>query len=186
MLIDGFEKAPLVAGEELLVLPGFWAAYLLWLCRTGEEDPEPEWFGADEADTDAAYEALNDEGRWPVFRIPFSDGHTAVVLACNHADDAGTEYFVSHPAWDRNGYLATIDGHQAGPGLSWRELTHIANTPDPHAPGVQAPYARLLLLLPALGDADLPGEAPRPAGRRAHPGGRRSRRSAAAGASPPP
>ncbi|WP_405716952.1 hypothetical protein [Streptomyces sp. NBC_00046] len=159
MLIDGFENDPLAAGEGLLSLPGFWPAYLLWLCQTEDNEPEPAWFGADEADTDAAYEALTDEDRWPVFRIPFGGGHTAVIVGRNLADDAGTEYFISHPEWERHGYLATVDGHQAGPGLSWRELTHIARTPDPRAPGVHAPHARLLLLLPALGDADLPDEA---------------------------
>ncbi|MFI6730836.1 hypothetical protein NRF20_43280 [Streptomyces sp. R-74717] len=159
MLIDGFENDPLVAGENLLDLPGFWAAYLLWLCQTEEDDPDPGWFGADEADTDAAYEALTDEERWPAFPIPFGGGHTALVVGRNLADDAGTEYFITHPDWDRHGYLATLDGHQAGPGLSWRELMHLAHTPAPDAPGVQAPYARLLLLLPALGDEDLPEDA---------------------------
>ncbi|MFJ5216976.1 hypothetical protein ACIP98_19915 [Streptomyces sp. NPDC088354] len=160
MVIDGYEDDPLVAGEELLSRPGFWAAYLLWLCETDEGDePDPAWFGADEADADAAYGALSDEEHWPVFRIPFGDGHCAVVLARNFAEDAGMEYFITHPAWGRRGHLATADGHQAGPGLSWPELTHIARTPDPAAPGVQDPSARLLLLLPALGDADLPVDA---------------------------
>ncbi|MEV7532481.1 hypothetical protein AB1388_18380 [Streptomyces hydrogenans] len=159
MLIEGYESAPLVAGDELTGLPGFWAAYLLWMCRTEENPPEPSWFGADEADTDAAYEALADETRWPVFRIPFSDGHSVLVVGRNVADEPGTEYVVAHPAWDRRGHLATIDGHHAGPGLSWRELTHIAGTPDPEAPGIQAPHVRLLLLLPVLGDIDLPGDA---------------------------
>ncbi|MFJ8166568.1 hypothetical protein ACIRBY_37390 [Streptomyces sp. NPDC096136] len=159
MLIDGYDDAPLVAAEDLPALPGFWAAYLLWMCQTEENEPDPLWFGADEADTDAAYEALTAEEHWPVFRIPFADGHTAVVVGRNLEDDPGTEYFVSHPEWDRHGHLATIDGHQAGPGLSWRELTHIAGTPDPGAPGVQAQPVRLLLLLPALGDRDLPADA---------------------------
>ncbi|WP_246094850.1 hypothetical protein [Streptomyces roseicoloratus] len=139
MLIDGYEDAPLVAAEDLLALPGFWAAYLLWMCQTEENEPDPLWFGADEADTDAAYEALTDEERWPVFRIPFADDHSALIVGRNFADDLGTEYFVSHPEWDRHGHLATVDGHQAGPGLSWRELTHIAGTPDVKAPGVHAP-----------------------------------------------
>ncbi|MFF8279915.1 hypothetical protein ACF05T_28055 [Streptomyces lateritius] len=159
MLIDGFENDPLVPGEELLALPGFWAAYLLWMCQTEGDDPNLAWFGVDEADTDAASDALHDEEQWPVFRIPFSGGHTAVVLGCNFPDDPGTEYFIAHPEWGRHGYLATIDGHQAGPGLSWRELTHIARTPDLDAPGVHAEHARLLLLLPAVGDENLPDEA---------------------------
>jgi hypothetical protein len=35
-LIEGFENAPVVAGEELLALPGFWAAHPLWLSQTEE------------------------------------------------------------------------------------------------------------------------------------------------------
>ncbi|MFB9606817.1 hypothetical protein ACFFTQ_28060 [Streptomyces roseofulvus] len=159
VVIDRYEDVPLVAAEGLLALPGFWAAYLLWMCQTEEEDPEPQWFGADAADADAAYEALTDEERWPVLRIPFGDGHSVLVVGRNLTDDPGTEYFVAHPEWDRHGHLATIDGHQAGPGLSWRELTHIAGTPDPGAPGVQAPHLRLLLLLPILGDSGLPAGA---------------------------
>ncbi|MGW6394693.1 hypothetical protein ACWFR1_30240 [Streptomyces sp. NPDC055103] len=157
MLIEGFENAPVVAGEELLAMPGFWAAYLMWLSRTEEDDDTtPEWFGVDGADADAAWEALSDEDRWPVFRIPFAGRHSVTVLGCNMPDDPATEYLITHPAWGRHGHLATVGGHQAGPGLSWRELHHIARTPDLEVPGVHSSYARLLLLLPALGDRDLP------------------------------
>ncbi|MFB7669581.1 hypothetical protein ACFC1R_37715 [Kitasatospora sp. NPDC056138] len=163
MLIDGHDNDPLVAGEELVSHPGFWAAYLMWMCETDDEEGEPaaEWFGADATDADAAYEVLMDNENWPVFRIPFGGGHTAVVMGRNLPDDSGTEYFVTHPGWQpgRHGYLATIDGHQAGPGLSWPELTHIANTSDRTAPGVHDPHARLLLLLPALGDENAPADA---------------------------
>ncbi|GHF87025.1 hypothetical protein GCM10018790_75680 [Kitasatospora xanthocidica] len=160
MLIDGYEDDPLVAGEELISRPGFWAAYLMWMCGADEAgDPAPEWFGADAADADAACEALMDEEAWPVFRVPFSGGHSAVVVGRNFPDDRGTEYFVTHPGWGRRGYLATVDGHQAGPGLSWRELIHVANTPDHEAPGVHDPHARLLLLLPVLGDDGAPVDA---------------------------
>ncbi|MFF7213774.1 hypothetical protein ACFZAU_25085 [Streptomyces sp. NPDC008238] len=159
MLIDGFEKAPVVAGEELLALPGFWAAYLLWLSQTEDYDPELSYFNVDGADADAAYDALNDEDRWPVFRIPFTGGHTATVLGVNIPDDPGTEYFITHPAWGRRGHLASVGGHHAGPGLSWRELHHIARRPDHDAPGIHDEHARLLLLLPALGDQDTPEDA---------------------------
>ncbi|MGW7369754.1 hypothetical protein ACWGI8_41620 [Streptomyces sp. NPDC054841] len=159
MRIEGFENAPVAAGEELLAVPGFWAAYLMWLSQTEEYDAVPEWFGVDGADADAACDALGNEDHWPVFRIPFADGHTALVLGRNFPDDPETEYVITHPEWGRHGHLATISGHQAGPGLSWRELQHIARTPDLNAPGVHAEYARLLLLLPALGDQNLPEDA---------------------------
>lgn len=48
--MDGFENAPLVAGEEMPALPGFWAAYLMWSSRTREYDPVPAWSGADGAE----------------------------------------------------------------------------------------------------------------------------------------
>lgn len=157
--MDEHEDDPVVAGEELLELPGFWAAHLMWLSQTEEYDPVPEWFGVDGADVDAALDAIGNEERWPVFRIPFADGHTATVLQRNFPDDPATEYFLTHPEWGRHGHLATVSGHQAGPGLSWRELHHIARTPDFEAPGLHAEFARLLLLLPALGDEYLPEEA---------------------------
>ncbi|WP_330455813.1 hypothetical protein OIB37_02390 [Streptomyces sp. NBC_00820] len=161
MVIDGYDDDCVVAGEELLGLPGFWAASLLMACGEDDErgEPSPDWFGADPADVDAACEALSDAERWPAFRIPFADGHTAVVLHQNFEDDPGTEYVVVHPEWGRPGFLATIDGHDSGPGLAWRELLHIAHTPVTDAPGIHDVHARLLLLLPALGDADLPDDA---------------------------
>lgn len=161
MLIDGYDEDPLVAGEPLLALPGFWAAYLLWLCEVDEdvEEAEADWFGVTDADVDAAYEALTAEDRWPTFRIPFDGGHTAVVIGRNFPEDPGTEYLITNAEWGRPGFLATIDGHQAGPGLAWRELVHIADNPDSAVPGIHDPHARLLLLLPALGDVDVPPDA---------------------------
>lgn len=161
MQIRGYETDPLTPGERLLEHPGFWAAYLHGLCETQDEDiPEPEAFGIDPADFEEACLRLYDAEAWPVFRIPFGDGHEVVVLCRNLDDDMGLELFVRHPEWDRVGELATLDGHQAGPGLAWRELVHIAAKAGMEAEnGVGAPEARLLLLLPSLGDADLPGEA---------------------------
>jgi hypothetical protein len=157
-LINGYDEGPVVAGEELMALPGFWAAYLMWMCESDNEDdiPLPELFGVDGADAAAAAEVLMAEDAWPAFRVPFAEEHTAVVVHANHPDDPGIEYFVTHAEWGRRGHLATVDGHYAGPGLAWRELVHIARTPDGGAPGVQDPHARLLFLLPALGDEDTP------------------------------
>ncbi|MFD7629681.1 hypothetical protein ACFV7Q_27275 [Streptomyces sp. NPDC059851] len=170
MLINGFEGVPLVAGEELVSRPGFWAAYLMWMCCPEEYEgpPTPEWFGADPADADVVSEALVDENNWPVIRIPFGDGHTAVVM--NRPYGVGTQYVITHPDWGRHGHLARIGGDPEGPGLSWRELTHIARTPDLEAPGIHDPHARLLLLLPAMSDEealegppDVTAEGPTPA-----------------------
>lgn len=117
-----------MAGEGLIALPGFWATYFEWMCESGDEQAVPlaERFGEAGADVDAAIEALMNEKAWPVFRVPFDDGHAAVVVYANLPEDGGIEYFATHPERDRQGSLATVDGHPAGPGLAWRELLHIA------------------------------------------------------------
>lgn len=142
MLIEGFENAPVVVGEELLALPGFWAAYLMWLSRTEDCDPEPEWFGVDGADADAAWDALSDEDQWPVFRIPFAGGHTAMVLGCNIPEDPGTEYFITHPGWGRHGHLTTLGGHHAARdypgGNSTTSPAHPTSAPRESTPNTPA------------------------------------------------
>ncbi|GAA2753432.1 hypothetical protein GCM10010440_73430 [Kitasatospora cinereorecta] len=118
MLINGFDDGPLVAGEELVARPGFWAAYLMWLCQPEECEypPTPKCFGADPADVDAVSKALDNEDSRPVFRIPFGGGHTALVL--NRPFEPGTQYLITHPDWGRHGHLTTITGPDAtGPGL---------------------------------------------------------------------
>lgn len=156
--IPDYEDEPLTPGEDLLLLPGFWAATLLWLAEGEELDPDPALFGVDEADADAAFEALGDPAAWPVIRLPFADGHQVVIVHCNLAEDEGVDFHLDHPDWDRPLRVASMEGHYTGPGLAWRELIHVAHHPG-EGPGVTDPHARLLLLLPALGDADLPPDA---------------------------
>ncbi|MDH6580386.1 hypothetical protein [Kitasatospora sp. MAP5-34] len=158
MLIPGYEDDPLTAGEKLPALPGFWAAYLLWLAEGEDFDPEPALFGADGADADAAYERLSDPAAWPVLRLPMRHGHTILIVYRNFPEDAGIDYYLAHPDWDRTAPLASIEGHFSGPGLAWRELAYIARHPG-DGPGITDPHARLLLLLPILGDADMPTDA---------------------------
>ncbi|MER5867423.1 hypothetical protein [Kitasatospora sp. NPDC002040] len=157
MLIPGYENDPLIPGEELLALPGFWATHLLLLAEGEDFEPEPTLFGADDADADAAYEQLFDSAAWPVIQLPVQNGHQILIIFCNHPDDSGVDYYLSHRDWDHLAPLASIDGHFSGPGLAWRELAHIAGHPG-DGPGVTDRHARLLLLLPILGDADLPAD----------------------------
>ncbi|GAA2993473.1 hypothetical protein GCM10020229_02420 [Kitasatospora albolonga] len=153
-----YEDEPLTPGEDLLLLPGFWAAYLLWLAEGEELEPEPALFGVDGADVDAAVEVLHDPAAWPVIRLPLADGHRLVIVHRNFTDDEGVDYHLDHPEWDRALRVASAEGHYTGPGLSWPELLHAARHPG-EGPGVTDPHARLLLLLPALGDAELPPDA---------------------------
>ncbi|MGW4380466.1 hypothetical protein [Kitasatospora sp. NPDC004531] len=161
MLIKGYNHGPLVAGEPLLERAGFWPNHLLAMCRftPDEARPEPEWFGADGADTDALSEILLDHRAWPTFRIPFQGGHSAVVVYRNLTGDPGIDYLLTHPTWPRAEPLSSFNGDWYGPGLSWRDLVHIAEAPAPTTPGIHDPAARLLLLLPLLSADHLPPQA---------------------------
>ncbi|MFG2820826.1 hypothetical protein ACGFX4_15520 [Kitasatospora sp. NPDC048365] len=162
MLIKGYDYGPLVAGERLLERAGFWSNHLPAMCRFSSDEarPAPEWFGDDGADTDALSEVLLDDQAWPVLRIPFQGGHSAVVVHRNLVGDLGIDYLLTRPDWPRAQDLSSYDGDWYGPGLSWRDIVHIAETPDLTAPGVHDTDARLLLLLPMLADDELPPEAP--------------------------
>ncbi|WP_369245448.1 hypothetical protein [Streptomyces sp. R41] len=141
--------------EELVELPGFWPAYFVpgW----DEFMEEPELFGADAADVDAATEALYDATEvWPAYRIPLTGGHLLWIVHRNFPDDPGTDYLITHTDWDRDASLASIEGHFSGPGLSWPELVAVADSAPADAEGIRDPDVRLLLLLPAFGDADVP------------------------------
>ncbi|GAA1245856.1 hypothetical protein GCM10009665_40870 [Kitasatospora nipponensis] len=171
MVKNGFGDDVPGAGQR----PEFWAGYLARMWDVDDSDSRlvASWFGTDTAGADAAWEAhLEHVGE---FQLPFGDGHTVHVTSSDlFPIDWGTDYRITHPDWDPRrgdtGRLALRDGgsvrrsghdagpYQKGPGLSWRELTHIANTPDLGAPGVHDLHARLLLLLPALADADLPAD----------------------------
>ncbi|MFJ2938206.1 hypothetical protein ACIO8G_36290 [Streptomyces sp. NPDC087219] len=157
MLIKGYDVGPLLPGESLLVHPGFWSNYLLAMCSDGEcaERAVPEWFGEDGADVDALSEVLFDPDRWPVFRVPADDGPGAVVIYRNLDGDYGTDYLITHPGRSYAEQIASWDGDFSGAGLTWSELTQIADNPSLADEGVQDTAARLLLLLPLLTDPDV-------------------------------
>ncbi|MFF0415659.1 hypothetical protein ACFYUY_35175 [Kitasatospora sp. NPDC004745] len=150
-----------------LIRPAFWAAYLMRMWAL--DDPEgrclARWFGVDAVDAEAAWDA-HLWGESEVL-VPFGGGHRVVVTSVELPTDWGTEFRIHHPGWGgRSVRLADVDRyvarrlgtpeHQRGPGLSWREAAHLARTPDRAAPGVHDPHARLLLLLPVVGDAETP------------------------------
>lgn len=158
MLIKGYDVGPLMAGESLLVHPGFWSNYLLAMCSDGgcAERPVPEWFGEDGADVDALSEVLFDPERWPVFRVPAEDGPGAVVIYRNLDGDYGTDYLLTRPGRSYVEQIAGWDGDFSGTGLTWRELIRMADSPSSAAEGVQDTTIRFLLLLPLLTDPDVP------------------------------
>ncbi|MFG2867241.1 hypothetical protein [Streptomyces sp. NPDC048338] len=162
MLIEEYEDGPLVAGESLMTRPGFWSSYFLQVYgdEPGDARPDPEWFGDDAADTDALSEVLVDPERWPVFRVPTEHGPGVVVICRNLPGEYGIDHLLTGPGPSDAGQVASRDGGYPGTGLTWDELVRIADTPpSPVTQGVEDPPARLLLLLPLLGDAEVPESA---------------------------
>ncbi|MFJ9799215.1 hypothetical protein [Streptomyces sp. NPDC101145] len=149
-----YASAPVVDGRPLLDEPGFWPAYLADLA----EGFAPEAFGSDAGDADAMLDTLRDPSAWPVFTVPLTGGFAIVVHFCNGEEFPTADCFLTHPEWGIDLVLASDDQDRVGPGLCWPELAALLEAP-PGAAGVTDPHARLLLLLPVLGDADVPEEA---------------------------
>ncbi|MEU9847838.1 hypothetical protein [Streptomyces sp. NPDC047985] len=148
-----YSSAPVMDGLSLLDEPGFWAAHLVELC----EGTPPEVFGVDAADAGAMLERLHDKSAWPTFTVPLEDGFSIVVHYNSGEEYTSTDYFLTcHGSTDA--VLASTDQDRIGPGLCWPELASILHAPE-GAGGVTDPHARLLLLLPMLGDSAVPAEA---------------------------
>lgn len=149
------EPGPYAHLPQLLEEELFWWGHL----SSCLEGASRSWLGRHDT------AAVRDFGRrlWsagdrPVFTVPLSGGLRLHVVYENAAEDASVEYVAHHPAWEEAEVLARDSGHWRGPGLSWSELTDAASNALPGGTTTD-PDTRLLLLLPALGDADLPPEA---------------------------
>ncbi|MEU9039456.1 hypothetical protein AB0D45_31755 [Streptomyces sp. NPDC048352] len=156
--IAGYEGGPLVDGSRFLDTPLFWPCHLGASLR-GEE-AQANALGPDWDDAQELSATLASPGAWPVFTVPLHSGYVLHVVYRNWDGDHGVDYLLLHPDWPRAVTLAAVDGHFMGPGLSWAELEASAGLDA--TTGVTDPDARLLLLFPMLGDADVPqGAAPR-------------------------
>ncbi|MER7758175.1 hypothetical protein [Streptomyces sp. NPDC097619] len=155
--IPGYEGGPLTHRPELLEEPLFWLGHLA-SCVHGEEDAEL-LFGADYDAADEFQGELWEKAEWPAFTLPLPAGHRLHVVYRTFEDDAGVDYLLHHPDWDRAELLACDDGHFRGPALSWSELVGAADGALPGGSTTDA-HARLLLLLPAFGDDEVPEDAP--------------------------
>ncbi|MCX4690575.1 hypothetical protein OG401_40860 [Kitasatospora purpeofusca] len=154
--IPGYESGPLAHLPELLDEPLFWLGHLY--ARARSEEAQELLFGADHDAAQDFHRQLFRRPDRPAFTVPLNAGRLHVVHR-NFEDDAGTDFLLQHPDWDRAELLATVDGHFMGPALSWPELATVADY-GPTGGSTTDPDHRLLLLLPAFGDADLPVEAP--------------------------
>ena len=151
--VDGFEPAvsddTLVDRTELVDGPLFWP---LFLASVGGASSAPEAFDVDPADLGVLGDKLLDQRQWPVFTVPVRDGHRVHIVLSNFPGEECVDYLLGPADGGAAVHLAELSGHFRGPGLSWSELTATARQPDP----VLSAAARMLLLLPALGDTATP------------------------------
>ncbi|MET9294889.1 hypothetical protein [Streptomyces sp. NPDC003077] len=154
--IPGYASGPLTHEPELLTSPLFWLGHLYPVA--GSEETEELLFGADDDAAEEFHRRLTEREDWPVFTVPLAAGHRLHVVYRNLRDDPGVDYLLYHPAWERALLLARNDGHFMGPALSWPELSAASGNGLPGG-STTDPRARLLLLLPAMGDDGLPDDA---------------------------
>jgi hypothetical protein len=146
-----YSSSPVVDGHPLLDEPGFWPAHLADL----SEGFPPESFGSDPGDAGAMLDTLHDPSAWPVFTVPLTGGFSIVVHYNSGEEFTTTDYFLTHREGGPDLVLASDDQDRIGPGLCWPELAALLEAPE-GATGVTDPHARLLLLLPVLGDTAAP------------------------------
>jgi len=154
--IQGYDSGPLTPQTGPLDEPLFWLGHL-YSCVHSEE-AEELLFGADYDAAGDFQRRLWERAEWPTFTVPLAADHCLHVVYRTFTDDTGTDYLLHHPDWDHAELLARDDGHFMGPGLSWPELIAAADNALPGG-STTDPHARLLLLLPAFGDDEVPDDA---------------------------
>lgn len=155
----GYEQDPLIDGAAFLSDPLFWPTYLSSMLMPQDDSFVTEAFGVEVEDCyEYSDRRLRDPDAWPVFQLGLRDGHEVNVVYFNLPREYFCDFLLCRPGGKHALRLATVGGHEMRPGLSWPELGTTADFSG--APyGVVEPNARLLLLLPAFGDRDLPPEA---------------------------
>lgn len=157
-MIAGYEEFPLIDGAPLLNNPLFWPTYLAATMAPHRDTLVAAAFEVDVEDCFEYFDHLTDPDAWPAFRLALRDGYEIDMVYWNEPNENCTEYVLCRSGQKYKVDLANVGGHEFRPGLSWPELVTAASWPG--APyGIVDPHARLLLLLPAFGDADLPAEA---------------------------
>jgi hypothetical protein len=132
--------------------PLFWPAFLF---AVGGSRTAAVAFDVDPADVEEYADDLHDPGSWPVLTVQLARRHRLYLLFRNFDGDSGWDYLLHSAGSDSVITLATLEGGFQGPGLAWPELLVAAAQPDP----ARTPAERLLLMLPAVGDADVSDDA---------------------------
>ena len=154
--IPGYEGGPFAHRSELLDEPLLTIGHLYGCAHS--EEAEEALLGGDFEAAGRVHDQLIHADRWPLFALPLAGGHRLDVVYRAFPDDPGVDYLLHHPEWDSAEPLASDEGHFHGPGLSWPELETAAFN-GIRGGSTQDPQARLLLLLPTLGDDEVDGTA---------------------------
>ncbi|WP_394619165.1 hypothetical protein JNUCC0626_08725 [Lentzea sp. JNUCC 0626] len=154
--IPGYEFGPLNHRPELLDEPLFWLTHLGGFVR--DDEYGEAWFGADYEAANELYDELREPGSFTAFTVPLAGDHRLHVVYRTLEHDTVVDYLVHHPDWDSAECFAGDDGADMGQGMSWPELVAAADASPPGG-STSDPHARLLLLLPAFADADVPDDA---------------------------
>lgn len=134
--------------DDRLLLPAF-------LYSIGGSRTAAVAFDVDPADVEEYTEGLHDPASWPFLTVQLARGHCLYILFRNFGDDSGWDYLLQSAGSDSVMTLAALEGCFRRPALSWPELLTAADQPDP----TRSRAKRILLLLPALGDAGRPHDA---------------------------
>jgi hypothetical protein len=135
-------------GSELLGRPGFWPAYLGEILGLDLDRDLAELFDDQLDAIRTAYQQLTDPFAWPIFPIELGGGRVAVVYR-NFTEDMGQDYLVVPPDGEHCIKIATVEGALQAPGISWPELTAVADRQT--TPSERTTVS--LLLAPILGVA---------------------------------
>ena len=135
--LPGYHDGPFARRPELLEQMLFWHGHL-YSCAQGDAGELLWGAGYAWAEFRNFQRRLWARGDWPVFTIPLAAGHRLHVVHRTLDGEAGVDYLVYHPDWDRAELITQGGGHFIGPGLSWTELVAaVDNAPaggtDPHA-----------------------------------------------------
>jgi hypothetical protein len=147
---DGVGPGILSDGSWLLDRPEFWAQMLDGWAETElveavlDRSPDPM----------ELWDEVGASDRWPVLRLGAGDSDLAVILWRGHDHEGGLDFVVLPHGTGRCLSVASVEGHGWGPGLAWPEALRLVDRGT-----LGTPAQRLLLLQPAIGDADAPATA---------------------------
>ncbi|MBM0238258.1 hypothetical protein JNW88_15870 [Micromonospora sp. ATA32] len=153
--IPGYDAecgATLHAADSIVAHPALWSHYLSGVMGTERESEAA--FEVSAAGYDAMFAVLTDPERWPVVSVPLGGDAWLRIVFRNFEEDAGLDFVEERPGRPAK-VVASIEGHGFESAMTWAELLAAAALPDGRLTGAQ----RLVLMLPMLGQQELPDDA---------------------------